>query len=423
VTGGARSILHVDLDAFFVSVELLDRPELRGRPVVVGGIGPRGVVAAASYEARSHGVHSAMPTARARRLCPDAVYLSGRHARYAEVSARLMAIFRDVTPLVEPLSLDEAFLDVGGALRRLGPAAGIAASIRARVLDEEGLTCSVGVAPSKFVAKLASEAAKPSASPGGPVPGAGVVVVAPDGVLAFLHPLPVGALWGVGPATLERLRRLGVATVGDLARLPLDAVRAAIGDAAGRHLHALANGVDDRPVEPDQAPKSVSHEETFAVDLTSVDEIHPELVRMSDSVAARLRSARLRGRTIGLKVRYSAGFRTLTRSSTLATPTDDGLVILAEARRLLDRLDVSGGVRLVGVGVTKLEEGGVEQLRFDDEGRSHANQAVDDIRQRFGPGAIGPGRLASSGGVRAFQPGAQQWGPARDEPGSGSRSE
>jgi DNA polymerase-4 len=422
-----RSILHIDLDAFFVSVELLDRPELRGTPVVVGGTGSRGVVAAASYEARSYGVHSAMPTVTARRLCPQATFLPGRHARYAEVSARLMAIFRDVTPLVEPLSLDEAFLDVTGSLRRLGPAPSIATAIRGRVAEEEGLACSVGVGPSKFIAKLATEQAKPAASPTGPVPGLGVFVVESDGVMAFLRPLPVGALWGVGPATRERLSRLGVSTVGDLARLPVDALRASLGDAAGRHLHELAIGRDDRPVTPDVAPKSVSHEETFAVDLHSVEQLQTELVRMADSVAARLRESNLRGRTIGLKVRYSEGFRTISRSTTLPEATDDGLVILEEARRLIGELDLSAGVRLVGVGVTKLDAGEARQLSFDglSEGsdlldprsteRAEANRAVDEIRRRFGRDAIGPGRLADSDGLGVFEPGGRQWGPIRRE--------
>jgi DNA polymerase-4 len=423
----ARSILHIDLDAFFVSVELLDRPELRGTPVVVGGTGQRGVVAAASYEARSYGVHSAMPTVTARRLCPQATFLPGRHSRYAEVSSRLMAIFRDVTPLVEPLSLDEAFLDVTGSLRRLGPAPSIAAALRDRVAKEEGLACSVGVGPSKFIAKLATEHAKPGASPTGPVPGRGVFVVVPDEVSAFLGPLPVGALWGVGPATRERLARLGVSTVGDLARLPVDALRASVGDAVGRHLHALANGRDDRPVTPDLAPKSVSHEETFAVDIRSFDEVQRELVRMADSVAARLRASNLRGRTVGLKVRYSEGFRTISRSSTLHEATDDGLVILAEARRLLGDLDLSPGVRLVGVGVTKLDAGEARQLSFDGldqpsdasdrrpTERTEANRAVDEIRRRFGRDAIGPGRLANDDGVGTFEPGGRQWGPLDGE--------
>ncbi len=415
------SILHVDMDAFFVSVELLDHPELRGHPVVVGGTGNRGVVAAASYEARSYGVHSAMPSVTARRLCPQATFLPGRHSRYGEVSRQVMAIFADVTPAVEPLSLDEAFLDVSGAVRLLGPPTQIAALIRRRVLEEEGINCSVGVAPNKFLAKLASQRAKPTASPQGPVPGPGVLEITPDGILAFLHPLDVSALWGVGPATLEKLRRLGISTVGDLSRLPVESLVAALGNASGRHLHRLSHGLDDRPVVTDLAPKSVSHEETFATDLYSLEEIHPELVRMADSVGARLRNNGLSGRTVGLKIRYSDGFRTLTRSTTLQDPTDDGHVILETARRMLEQLDVTPGVRLVGVGMSNLDTGAARQLTLDevevegDAGRDKANQAVDEIRRRFGARSIGPATLVDHAGVRTFEVGQQQWGP--DAPG------
>ncbi len=290
-----RTILHVDMDAFFVSVELLRRPELRGRPVVVGGAGARGVVAAASYEARAHGVHSAMPSARARRLCPDAVFLPGDHPHYAEVSARLRACFEEVTPIVEPLSLDEAFLDISGTRRRLGGPFDVGRLLRELVRERESLTCSIGVAPNKFLAKLATGAAKPRASQRGPVEGSGVHVVEPGGELAFLHPLDVSELWGVGPATLAKLRRLGVATVGDLAALPLEAVTASLGVGVGGHLHALAHGRDDRPVVTQQRARSVSHEQTFGTDRYSAEELRPELVRLADAVAgapARRRAAR-----------------------------------------------------------------------------------------------------------------------------------
>lgn len=421
------SILHVDMDAFFVSVELLRRPELRGRPVVVGGSGPRGVVAAASYEARAHGVHSAMPGVRARRLCPQAVFLAGDHAHYAEVSARVMAIFRSVTPLVEPISLDEAFLDVGGARRLLGDGPTIAARVRAEVLAAEGLTCSVGVAPVKFLAKLASEAAKPRPSPTGPVPGPGVVVIEPGEELAFLHPLPVRALWGVGPATGAKLDRLGVRTVADLAELPLDAVVAALGAASGRHLHALAHAVDERAVVPEQEAKSVGHEETYPRDRFDRAELEREVLRLADAVATRLRAGATRGRTVTLKVRYG-DFRTLTRSETLAVPTDSPRQITAVARRLLGSVDLAPGVRLLGVSVGQLGDGPGEQGTLDLAGGSAgsgdadggpgdwraAEAVVDEIRERFGARAVGPASLAGPDGLRIARRGAQQWGPDED---------
>jgi DNA polymerase-4 len=416
-------ILHVDMDAFFVSVELLDRPELRGRPVIVGGAGDRGVVAAASYEARSFGVFSAMPSVRARRLCPHAVFLQGRHHRYAEVSGRVMAVFRSFTPLVEPISLDEAFLDVRGARRLHGPAPSIAAQIRERVLDEEGLTCSVGVAPSKFVAKLASEAAKPRISASGPLPGLGVKVVEADEVLGFLHPLPVQALWGVGPATLQRLERLGIVTVGDLAAMAPGVLTSSLGSSAGSHLYALANGIDDRAVVPDRQPKSIGHEETFAQDHHSHATLERELVRLSDSVAARLRAHGLAGRTITLKVRFR-DFRTITRSTTIAGATDSANTIVTGAKRLLAELDPSPGVRLIGVSVSGLSEGGTRQLTLDDLDTGSwddANEAVDAIRARFGSSAIGPATLAEPDGLRVRREGDQPWGPSvggpTDSPG------
>jgi DNA polymerase-4 len=412
------AILHVDMDAFFVSVELLDRPELRGQPVIVGGSGNRGVVAAASYEARSFGVHSAMPSVRARRLCPHAVFLHGRYDRYVEVSEQVMAIFRSFTPLVEPISLDEAFLDVEGSFRLHGPAPRIAARIRSRVLDEAGLTCSVGVAPTKFVAKLASEAAKPKASAEGPRAGLGVKVVAPDEVLAFLHPLPVEALWGVGPATLARLGRLGVSTVGDLARMPRPILVGALGTAHGTHLHELANGIDERRVEPERQAKSIGHEETFASDLYERAPLERELVRFADAIASRLRGHGLAGRTITIKVRFH-DFRTITRSVTLPAATDASLEIAAEAKRLLAQVDPGVGVRLLGVHVSGLTRDPVRQLSFDDVAApawTDANKVVDEIRERFGPGAIGPAIITSDGALQVKRRGEQQWGP-QDERG------
>jgi DNA polymerase-4 len=415
------TILHVDMDAFFVSVELLDRPELRGHPVVVGGDGDRGVVAAASYEARAYGVHSAMPSVQARRLCPQAVFIAGRHGRYSEVSARVMAIFRDVTPLVEPLSLDEAFLDVAAAVRRLGPAPQIAAHIRERVLSEEGLTCSVGVAGTKFVAKLATETAKPKASPTGPRFGSGVAVVEPADTLAFLRPLPVEALWGVGPATLAKLERMGVATVGDLADLPEGNLVAALGRSQGRHLHALANGHDPRMVEPERKMKSIGHEETFARDHHRRSTLDRELVGFADAVATRLRAQGVVGRTVQIKVRFG-DFRTITRSSSLPEAVDDAPTLLHTAKALLDQVDPTPGVRLLGLSVSGLIEDGARQLTLDDAARGpgwqEAGRTVDEIRARFGSDAIGPAVLGGPDGLRVKGRHRQQWGPGGSSQGA-----
>jgi DNA polymerase-4 len=410
------------MDAFYASVEQLRRPELRGKPVVVGGAGRRGVVAAASYEARAFGVRSAMPSLRARTLCPQAVFVAGDHAHYAEVSGRVMAIFRSVTPLVEPLSLDEAFLDVTGAFRLHGDGPTIAAEVRRRVLDEEGLTCSVGVAPNKFLAKLATEQAKPSASVRGPIPGTGVAVVRPGDERVFLRPLPVGALWGVGPRTLEKLHGLGVRTVGQLERLPLDQLVRAVGEAHGRHLHDLAHAVDPRPVVPDQRAKSISHEETFVEDIDDPRALHTELVRMADAVARRARHDEVTGRTVAIKVRFG-DFTTITRSLTLPRPVDSGPSIVRAASRLLDQVDIALGVRLFGVGLTNLSEGAPQQLSLDDLHRtdgapaadgaawSAVTEAIDAVRARFGDDALLPAALAEGGSLRAKRSGDQQWGP------------
>ena len=371
------------------------------------------MVAAASYEARVFGIHSAMPSTQAQRLCPHAVFVAGDHARYGEISERVMAIFTSFTPLVEAISLDEAFLDVSGARRLHGDGPSIAAKIRAAVLEQEELTCSVGVAPSKFVAKLASEAAKPRIGARGPEPGLGVKVVAPDEVLAFLHPLPVQALWGVGPKTLEKLHRLGVDTIADLAALEERSALSSLGTAVGSHLRRLAMGIDDRDVIPHQKAKSIGHEETFAHDHHDLESLQRQLVRLGDSVAQRLRSAGMAGRTVSIKVRFH-DFRTITRSVTLPSPIDTGPDLIRAATELLQKVDPTPGVRLLGVHVSQLADGSARQLTLDDvEAPSwdDATGAIDAIRARYGHDAIVPASLTGPDGIRVKKRGDQQWGP------------
>jgi len=415
------TILHVDMDAFFASVEIRDDPSLAGKPVVVGGRGDRGVVAAASYAARVYGIRSAMASARARRLCPHAVWLPGRYDRYTEVSRDLHELFAEVTPLVEGIALDEAFLDVAGARRLLGSPVAIAIALRARIADALGLTASVGVARVKLLAKLASEAAKPRVQPNGDVEeGAGVVVVDPARELEFLHPHPVRALWGVGPATQKRLDRYGIRTIGELAALPLETVVSSLGPALGRHLHDLAWARDPRSVVPSQAAKSVGHEETYARDLAGAAELSREVVRLSDAVATRLRRSGLAARTVTLKVRFP-DFRTITRSRTLPDPTDVGHEVAGVAAALLDAVDTSVGVRLLGVSCSHLGPPPARQLELLDTagaapGDPHrlAADAIEGIRRRFGDDAVGPAALAGARGLRVKRKGDTQWGP-RDE--------
>jgi DNA polymerase-4 len=413
----AATILHVDMDAFYAAVEVLVDPSLAGKPVVVGGTGGRGVVASASYEARAYGIHSAMPSARARRLCPHAVFVAGRYALYGEYSRRLHAVFRSVTPLVEGIALDEAFLDVAGARRVLGDPPKIAALLRRRIHDELGLWASVGVATTKFVAKLASEAAKPTATRAGAVPGAGVKVVQPGTELEFLHPLSVSALWGVGPATRKRLDRFGIATIGDLAALPPETLVGALGPALGTHLHELAWGRDPRPVEPDRATKSIGHEETYARDHHDRQPLEREAVRLGDAVAARLRAAGLAGRTVTLKVRFG-DFRTITRSRTVREPVATGPEIARLAQALLDEVDPSPGVRLLGVAASNLVERPGTQLRLaeGDGGERRwegVGAAVSEVRRRYGEAAVGPAALLDGDHttLRLRRLGDQQWGP------------
>ena len=416
-----RVVLHVDMDAFYVSVELRRHPELVGQPVVVGGTGPRGVVAAASYEARRFGVTSALPSSVARRRCPHAVFLPGDHQLYSAVSRDVHEIFRRFTPVVEPLALDEAFLDVTGATRLFGDGVGIARRIRDDVRAELALGCSVGVASNKFLAKLASVEAKPVAHPDRVDPGPGVFEVVVGRELEFLHPLPVERLWGVGPVTLERLRRLGVRTVAELASIDQSAVIASLGRANGTHLLNLAQGIDDRPVEVNRELKSVGHEETFAHDLHDPDDLDRELVRLCDAVASRLRERRIGARTLTLKVRF-AGFETITRSTTRGEPVDTGPSIVVALRPLLDRVDPTPGIRLLGVSASNFGEP-VQQLSLLDQtdpaasvaaASRRAAGAVDEIRDRFGALAIGPASSVGRNGLRLVRPGAQQWGPDHD---------
>ncbi|WP_199431873.1 DNA polymerase IV [Qaidamihabitans albus] len=387
-------LLHVDMDAFFAAVELRTRPELADRPVVVAGAGPRSVVLSANYPARTFGIRSAMPVGAARRLCPQAVYLPPTRGLYSEVSRGVLAIFRELTPLVEPLSLDEAFLDVSGALRRLGTTpAGVGALIRRRVAAEHGITCSVGVAGVKFAAKLASGMAKPD----------GMIVVPVAETLDFLHPLPVSALWGVGKKTEQQLRQLGLDTIGDVATAPLERLRRSLGTAVGEHLHALAHGRDERGVVPGTEEKSIGAERTFDVDQYDQAVLERELLRLAERVAATLRARGLRGRTVSIKVRY-ADFRTITRARTLPSATDVSREIHATAVALLGEASGNAGkpsdgsIRLIGVRVEGLSDGTEgEQLSFaGPEPRwRDAEVAADVARSKFGAGAIRPASLLS----------------------------
>ncbi|GIE96868.1 DNA polymerase IV [Paractinoplanes rishiriensis] len=386
-------ILHVDMDAFFASVEIRRRPELRGKPVVVGGLGPRGVVSSASYAARRFGVRSAMPMARARALCPQAVYLAPDGPAIAAASAAVMQIFRDVTPLVEPLSSDEAFLDVAGAQRLLGRPAVIAEQIRARMSEEQQLTCSVGVASTKFVAKLGSTRAKPD----------GMVVVPAGLVLDFLHPLPVDALWGVGEKAAETLHRLGLATVGDLARAPLGMLRRAVGEASAAHLHELSWGRDPRRVTPEHVEKSIGAEMTFDTDVADPDLIRRSLLALSEKVGARLRAGGQVGRTVAIKVRL-ADFRTINRSRTVPTSTEVAREIFEISWALFEALGAREHIRLIGVRVEGLTAAASTSRQLTlgepERGWREAEVAADAVVARFGRASVGPASLLGRSDLR-----------------------
>jgi DNA polymerase-4 len=402
-------VLHADLDAFYASVEVLKDPGLRGRPLLVGGVGARGVVTSASYEARAYGCRNAMPMAQARRLCPRAVAIPPDFASYRRHSAQVMRMFRDLTPLVEPLSLDEAFLDVRGARALLGDAPAIARRLRARVREEVGLALTVGVAPNKFLAKLASTRGKPD----------GLLVVPAGRALDFLHPLPVAALWGAGRATSETLARYGLRTVAEVAATPRATLERALGQAAGAHLHELAWGRDERPVVPFEAAKSVGSEETFAADIDDPERLAREVLRCAVRVGRRLREAGLAGRTVTLKLRFD-DFRTITRSRTLPDPTDDDARLHAVAADLLARLRLGrAAVRLVGVSVGNLAGSGApEQLRLGEDrpGWRAAVRAADAVRERFGERAVERASLAADPPAEAFAEARQQPRVRRERP-------
>ncbi|WP_407709412.1 DNA polymerase IV [Arthrobacter nitrophenolicus] len=382
--------MHVDMDAFFVSVELRTRPELRGKPVIVGFPGERSVVLSASYEARAFGVKSAMPMAVAARMCPQAVIIEPRHKLYYDVSAQLMAIFGSITELVEPLSVDEAFLDVSGALRRLGPPRGIGELVRRQVASELGITASVGIAETKFVAKIASTRCKPD----------GLLLIGPDETVPYLHSLPVGALWGVGAKTAEVLAKMGIRTVADVAATPVSALRKTLG-ATGEHVHQLSWGIDPRPVTPVRLEKSIGAEETFATDTADQAVLHRELLRLSHRTAARLRASGMVARTVALKLRF-ADFSTITRSRTVPTPVDSAQLIYAVVLQLLEAAGNRGmAVRLVGVRAEQLEDASRTSLqlsidRRDDNWRA-AEQALDEVARKFGNKSVLPARLMEPG--------------------------
>ncbi len=411
------TVLHVDMDAFFAAVEVRRRPELRGRPVIVGG-GVRGVVLSATYEARRYGVRSAMPMGRARRMCPAAVVVPPDQNAYRAASKEIMAVFREVTPLVQPLSVDEAFLDVAGARRRLGSPATIAGAIRARIVATQRLTCSVGAAPSMMVAKIASARCKPD----------GLLVVPADGVTAFLHPLPVSTLWGVGARTGQTLERLGLRTIGDLAATPLTTLQRAVGVAAGAHLAALAAGIDDRAVTPHEAERSVGAETTFDTDVTDNTRLARELLALAERSAGRLREAGLVGRTISIKVRH-ADFTTITRSRSLPEATDVTQLIYATARGLLDGLAPLPALRLLGVRIEVISaaDGSTHQLELGERlmGWREADRAVDRAASRFGRGAVRPASLvgppgpAGPGGPPLPIPGRAETVARMDQPPTG----
>ncbi|CAN2206009.1 DinP Nucleotidyltransferase/DNA polymerase involved in DNA repair [Candidatus Nanopelagicaceae bacterium] len=377
-------ILHVDMDAFYASVAELDHPEYKGKALVVGA-GARGVVLSANYEARKFGIRAAMPVGRAKRMAPHAIFIAPEHQRYSEISERVMAIFHSYTPLVEPISLDEAFLDVTGSQKLFGTGREIAAKIREQVEKEEGITCSVGLAQSKFIAKLASQHCKPN----------GMLEIKSDRILEFLHPLPVRAIWGVGPKTAESLERLGLHTVSDIAHTPRATLIRALGESTGASLYELAWGRDYRDVIPDEPEKSIGNEETFSEDLDNPEEILREFLRMTEKATARLRERSLFAKTISIKIKF-ADFSSLTRSKTVPIAIDNTHDTYEVVKALYLALRNDGArIRLVGVSFSQLQEGAPVQLELGarERGWREADTAIDRAQARFGRGSVRPGRL------------------------------
>ncbi|MCL4445842.1 MAG: DNA polymerase IV [Actinobacteria bacterium] len=438
-----RTILHVDMDAFFAAVEVLDNPELNGVPVVVGGTGKRGVVASCNYEARLFGVRSAVAMATARRLCPNAVFIDGRYSRYVEVSAKLYELLTTVSPVVERIGLDEAFLDIGGATRLFGAPIEIAARLRESVLEELGLNCSVGVGRSKMIAKLASKAAKPHLTQRGVEVGDGVLVVEDSSERSFLDPLPVSWLWGVGAVTRKRLSELGVKTVGDLAQIPESILIREFGSSHGTHLALLSKGIDESPVVASRPPKSIGREVTFAQDSCDIEYLKQRLNVLSAGVSSQLREAGLSASRVSVKVRL-ADLTFQTRSFTLSTSLDTGPAISAVAQALLDSLPIDRGIRLLGVstsnfcdveraeqlsllsmlhddGVRKVDSSEGEDLQEQaavlEDGWREIVKAVDAIRAKFGYGAVGNTSTLTGLGLPSTARRDAPWGPSGQDPG------
>ena len=384
----SKHIIHLDMDAFYPSVEVLDNPALNGKPVIVGGSKERGVVSSASYEARKFGIHSAQPMAQARRRCPDGIFLPVRMSRYKEVSKRVFEIFHRFTPLVEPVSIDEAFLDVTGSTRIFGQPENIAKMIKKTILIQTGLTVSAGVAPSKFVAKIASDIDKPD----------GLTVVPLNGIREFLDPLPVKKMWGVGKITQLTLRRLNIRTFRELRRTPVMFLEKKFGK-HGVKMYLLAMGVDQRDVMPEHDVKSMGHEQTFLHDITSLDAAKKELLVLGNKVARRMRHKGVTGKTVTLKVKYN-DFVQITRSTTLPKPTDDGLEIYSTVCRLLEKTEVTiKPIRLLGISLSQLNFLGIgTQLSLFDQDpssqkRQRLNTTLDSLYEKFGDQSVLPGTL------------------------------